>query len=87
MQRFCTHQTSCFYRLIDSGCEPHRQLDGQYGRIDEAIADAIAWVEPLGDPNHAAHMIGRDVSIGDGNWRTFRLPGLLLCPLLWELPG
>jgi len=87
MQRFRTQQTSCSYRLIDSGCEPHRQLDGQYGSLDEAIADAIAWVEPLGDHNLAAHMIGVDVSTGDGNWRTCRLPGLLLCPLLCELPG
>ncbi len=84
----CTRQQALLsYRLIDGGCEPHRQLDRQHGSLDEAIADAIAWVEPLGDHNHSSHMIGVDVSTGDGNWRTCRLPGLLLCPLLCELPG
>jgi hypothetical protein len=87
MQRFSSRQASCSYRLIDSGCEPHRQLDGQYSSLDEAIADAIAWVEPLDDPNPAAHMIGVDVSTADGNWRTCRLPGPLLCSLLCVLPG
>jgi hypothetical protein len=87
MQRFTSHQVLCSYRLIDSGCEPHRQLDGRYSSIDEAIADAIAWVEPLADPNYTDHMIGVDVSTADGNWRTCRLPGPLLCPLLCELPG
>ena len=76
------------YRLIDSGCEPHRQLDGQYGSLDEAIADAIAWVEPLADAHHhAAQLIGVDVATGDGNWRTCRLPAPLLCPLLCQLPS
>ena len=91
MQRFRSRQASgsyCLsYRLIDSGCEPHRQLDGQYSSLDEALADAIAWVEPLEDPNPAAHMIGVDVSTADGNWRTCRLPGPLLCSLLCVLPG
>jgi len=35
------------YRLIDGSCEPHRQLDGQYSSLDEAIADAIAWIGDL----------------------------------------
>lgn len=74
------------YRLIDSGCEPHRQLDGQYTSLEEAIADAIAWVEPLMDFSNAAHLIGVDVSTADGNWRTCRLPGALICPLLCPLP-
>lgn len=87
MPRSTTTQALCTYRLIDSGCEPHRQLDGQYSSLDEAIADAIAWVEPLEDPNPTAHMIGVDVSTADGNWRTCRLPGPLLCSLLCELPG
>lgn len=85
MQHFSTHRATCSYRLIDGGCEPHRQLDGQYSSLDEAIADAIAWVEPLGELNNAAQMIGVDVSTGDGNWRTCRLPGPLLCPLLCVL--
>jgi hypothetical protein len=67
MQRSNSQAGLSRYRLIDSGCEPHRQLDGQYTSLEEAIADAIAWV--------------------DGNWRTCRLPGPLLCPLLCELPG
>ncbi|MEB3184274.1 MAG: hypothetical protein VKM97_00145 [Cyanobacteriota bacterium] len=69
------------YRLIDSGCQPHQQLDGQYSSIDEAIADAIAWVEPLVDSNHPASQIGVEVSTVSGDWRTCRLPGPLLCPL------
>jgi hypothetical protein len=44
-------------------------------------------VEPLADFNPFAQMIGVDVSTGDGNWRTCRTPGLLLCPLLCELPS
>jgi hypothetical protein len=87
MPRSTTPQALYSYRLIDSGCEPHRQLDGHYPSLDEAIADAIAWVEPLADFNPFAQMIGVDVSTGDGNWRTCRTPGLLLCPLLCELPS
>jgi len=87
MQRFTSQAVLSRYRLIDSGCEPHRQLDGQYTSLEEAIADAIAWVEPLADFNLFAQMIGVDVSTGDGNWRTCRTPGLLLCPLLCELPS
>ncbi len=87
MQRFTSQAVLSRYRLIDSGCEPHRQLDGHYPSLDEAIADAIAWVEPLADFNPFAQMIGVDVSTGDGNWRTCRTPGLLLCPLLCELPS
>jgi hypothetical protein len=88
MQRFTSQAVLSRYRLIDSGCEPHRQLDGQYGSLDEAIADAIAWVEPLADAHHhAAQLIGVDVATGDGNWRTCRLPAPLLCPLLCELPS
>jgi hypothetical protein len=87
MQRSNSQAGLSRYRLIDSGCEPHRQLDGQYTSLEEAIADAIAWVEPLADAHHAAQMIGVDVATADGNWRTCRLPGPLLCPLLCELPG
>ena len=87
MQRFTSRQAPSCYRLIDSGCEPHRELDGHYSSIDEAIADAIAWLEPLEDLQLSARAIGVDVATGDGNWRTCRPPGLLLCPLLCELPG
>jgi hypothetical protein len=84
----CTRQQALLsYRLIDGGCEPHRQLDRQHGSLDEAIADAIAWVEPRADLNQAAQKIGVDVFTGDGNWRPCRLPGPLLCPLLCVLAG
>jgi hypothetical protein len=69
------------YRLIDSSCEPHGQLDDLYSSIDEAIADAIAWVEPLVDRHHPAALIGVEVSTTSGDWRTCRLPAPLLCPL------
>jgi len=69
------------YRLIDSGCEPHRQLDGQYGSPEEAISEAIAWPEPLDDGLHHSGLIGVEVSTGSGDWRTCRLPAQLLCPL------
>ncbi len=81
MQRNTSHSLHSRFRLINSGCEPHRQLDGYYSSIEEAIADAIAWVEPVVDPNNTSHVIGVDVATGDGNWRTCRLPGLLLCEL------
>jgi hypothetical protein len=75
-----SHPLRC-YRLIDGGCEPHGQLDGLYGSIDEAIADAIAWVEPILERNHPAALIGVEVSTSSGDWRTCRLPAQLLCPL------
>jgi hypothetical protein len=66
------------YRLIDDHCQPHRQLDGFYGSVDEAIADAIAWLGPLDDGSHHASLIGVDVSTSSGDWRTCRLPGPLV---------
>ena len=69
------------YRLIDGGCEPHRELDAYYGSLDEAIADAIAWVEPITQNNHQGPLIGVEVSTTRGEWRTCRIPGPLLCPL------
>ncbi|QPN70041.1 hypothetical protein [Synechococcus sp. CBW1108] len=69
------------YRLIDGSCEPHRQLDGQYSSLDEAIADAIAWIGDLSEPDHPASLIGVEVTSGNGDWRTCRVPGPLLCPL------
>jgi hypothetical protein len=69
------------YRLIDDGCEPHRELDVQYSSLDDAIADAIAWVEAITESNHPAALIGVEVSTTKGGWRTCRMPGPLLCPL------
>jgi len=68
------------YRLIDGCCEPHRQLDGDYQSMDEAIADAIDWVlsSTLGETNS---LIGVEVCTGNGDWRTCRLPAALLCAL------
>jgi hypothetical protein len=86
MQRLYWHRSLRCYRLIDSAGEPHRQLDGHYSSLDEAIADAIAWLEPLADAHQAAELIGVDVATGDGNWRTCRLPAPLLSPLLCPLP-
>jgi len=69
------------YRLIDGVCEPHQKLDAQYSSLDDAIADAIAWVEPIAASNHPAALIGVEVSTINGGWRTRRLPCPLLCPL------
>ena len=69
------------YRLIDGGYEPHRELDANYSSLDEAIADAIAWVEPIAQSNHQGPLIGVEVSTTRGEWRTCRIPGPLLCPL------
>jgi hypothetical protein len=51
MQRLTSQAVHSRYRLIDNAGEPHRQLDGHYSSLDEAIADAIAWLEPLADAN------------------------------------
>ena len=69
------------YRLIDGSCEPHCQLDGQYNSVDDAIADAIAWIGDLSEPDHPASLIGVEVSSSNGDWRTYRVPAPLLCPL------
>lgn len=69
------------YRLIDGCCEPHRQLDGQYSSLDDAIADAIEWIGDLSEPDHPASLIGVEVSSANGDWRTCQMPGPLLCPL------
>ena len=85
MQVFAQHHASSratrCYRLIDSGCQPHQQLDGQYSSIEEAITEAIAWLEPLDDGLHHSALIGVEVSTSSGDWRTCRLPAPLLCPL------
>ena len=60
------------YRLIDGGCEPHRELDAQYSSLDDPIADAIAWVEAITESNHPAALIGVEVSTTKGGWRSCR---------------
>ncbi|MBM5801355.1 MAG: hypothetical protein FJ077_11120 [Cyanobacteria bacterium K_DeepCast_35m_m2_023] len=91
MQVFAQHHTASpatrSYRLIDSGCQLHQQLDGQYSSIEEAITEAIAWLEPLDDGLHHSALIGVEVSTSNGDWRTCRLPAPLLCPLLCMVPG
>ena len=69
------------YRLIDGSCQPHLQLDGQYSSLDDAIADAIEWIGLFSEPDHPTSWIGVEVSSTNGDWRTCRLPGPLLCPL------
>ncbi len=69
------------YRLIDGGCEPHRELDAQYSSLDDAIADAIAWVEAITESNHPAALIGVEVSTTQGGWRTCRMPGSFALPV------
>ena len=66
------------YRLIDGGCAPHQPLDAQSGSLDDAIADAIAWVEAISDNNHPVALIGVEVSTTKGSWGTCRMPAPLL---------
>ena len=68
------------YRLIDCFHQPHPHLDGLYETIDDAIADAISWLESIG-PGAGEAPIGLEVSTPSGDWRTIRQPELLLCPL------
>ena len=74
------------YRLIDSLCQPHPQLDGLYDSVEEALRDAITWLEGLG-PEASGAMIRLEVSTRAGLWRTIRLPATLLCPLVCPLPA
>ena len=62
------------------------QLDSHYSSLDDAIADAIAWIGHGSEPDHPASLIGVEVSSSNGDWRTCRVPGPLLCPLLCPLP-
>ncbi|MEB3318157.1 MAG: hypothetical protein VKO39_08470 [Cyanobacteriota bacterium] len=73
------------YRLIDSLQQPHPHLDGLYDSVDEAMADAIGWLESMG-PGAAETSIGLEVSTPCGSWRTIRQPDLLLCPLPPDRP-
>ncbi len=68
------------YRLIDAFHQPHPHLDAPYDSIEEALRDAIAWLEGLG-PEAGQAPIGCDVSTASGDWRTIRQPAQLLCPL------
>lgn len=68
------------YRLIDALLQPHPQLDGLDDSIGEALRDAITWLKALA-PEAAIAPIRLEVSTRCGEWRTFRLPDLLLCPL------
>jgi hypothetical protein len=68
------------YRLIDGLHQPHPHLDAPYDSIEEALRDAIAWLEGLG-PEAGQAPIGCDVSTASGEWRTIRQPAQLLCPL------
>lgn len=74
------------YRLINAYCEPHGILDGLYESLEDAVLEAIAWLQERGvDP--LLGLIGVEVSAANGDWRTLRLPGALLCPLLCPLPA
>ena len=80
------------YRLIDGCCEPHRQLDVLYASLEEAIADAVAWLEQGGMEGclegcreSLLALIGMEVCAANGDWRTCRLPAPLLTPLLCPL--
>ncbi len=68
------------YRLVDALLRPHPQLDGSYGSLEEALQDAVAWLEGLGAEGGRCS-IGLEVSTPCGDWRTIRQPDLLLCPL------
>jgi hypothetical protein len=81
LRRGCGECVAPLFRLIDSSCEPHCQLDSLYSSLDEAIADAIAWIEPCNGPDPLGALIGVDVRTANGDWRTCRTPVPLLCRL------
>jgi hypothetical protein len=74
------HQSNRAYRLIDAVFQPHPHLDGRYESIEEAIGEAIGWLDGL-EPEAGQASIGLEVSTGNGDWRTIRQPMPLLCPL------
>jgi hypothetical protein len=74
------HQASRAYRLIDAFFQPHPHLDGLYESIEEAIGEAIGWLDGL-EPHDGRASIGLEVSTSNGDWRTIRQPMPLLCPL------
>jgi hypothetical protein len=72
------------YRLIDAFLQPHPHLDGLYDSIEEAIGDAVGWLDGLDpEPDASQASIGLEVSTSNGDWRTIRRPVQLLCPLPW----
>jgi hypothetical protein len=73
-------QVSRAYRLIDGFFQPHPHLDGRYESIEEAIGEAIGWLDGL-EPDAGQASIGLEVSTSNGDWRTIRQPMQLLCPL------
>ncbi len=77
---FSTHPATRAYRLIDAFLQPHPHLDGIYDSIEEAIGDAVGWLDGL-EPDAGQASIGLEVSTGNGDWRTIRKPVQLLCPL------
>jgi hypothetical protein len=74
------HQANRAYRLIDAVFQPHPHLDGRYESIEEAIGEAIGWLDGL-EPEAGQASIGLEVSTSNGDWRTIRQPMQLLCPL------
>ena len=58
--------------------QPDPLLGGQYSSLDDAIADAIAWIGDLSEPDHPSSLIGVEVSSSNGDWRICRLPGPFL---------
>jgi hypothetical protein len=74
------------YRLINCFHQPHPELDGLYESVEEAMADAIDWLQNMG-PGANDTSIGLEVSTPSGDWRTIRQPELLLCPLPLQGPS
>jgi len=68
------------YRLIDACCEPHQQLDDCYSSLDEAITEAVCWLDQICEEPQQ-QLIGVEVCTANGDWRTCRLPTQLLCTL------
>jgi hypothetical protein len=68
------------YRLIDACFEPHQHLDDCYSSLDEALSDAVAWLDQICGESHQ-QLIGVEVCAANGDWRTCRLPTQLLCTL------
>lgn len=75
-----SRRASRAYRLIDAVFQPHPHLDGLYESIEEALGEAIGWLDGL-EPEAGQASIGLEVSTSNGDWRTIRQPMQLLCPL------
>ena len=68
------------YRLIDAFLQPHPHLDGLYDSMEEALGEAIGWLDGL-EPDAGLASIGLEVRTTNGDWRTIRQPVQLLCSL------